>query len=471
MNIDWTQNNNFVGVMANGVKDNYGFIHVYALTMTLGMIAAVLFSLYKFWKRGMPLNSLLMSVIFIIPISLMGASFFGKLNADGPGVNAGGANFWGLFAFWNAGMAIHGGVYAGLITGVIFFSFAGRKNKISMFSFIDAIVPNILLGQAIGRWGNFFNHEVMGAPIHKYGSLTSWTTGSEGLVDYNTIAEHIDKPLNWLHLPDWMLQNTMAIYKGSGEKIGGIDLSYGDIVQLSPIFFYESMALMGAWIIITFIIPNIGKWIGKKPWNNSKEFAISWDYTFKHFFMPWTKDESKNTWTQAWEKGFVKNVDAKAKKKYLEDIANIQKLPTNKFVKRWKSGKALIKANNPNGYVVTKSGMEGFAYFFCWNIVRYFLELSRPDDHLFIMFDKPLSLGLIMGSVIFGLIGMIITQIGVPELTRKTGYMYEKDYFKISDSSQTHKIIDNPKASKNIKNEIINKKEQKAKEKLTKLEK
>ncbi|AME11112.1 hypothetical protein MmmBen181_1049 [Mycoplasma mycoides subsp. mycoides] len=127
--IDWVQNRGFDTVLEYGnVKDVYltksngtGGIRVYALTMTLGMIVAIGFSLYNFNKKDLSISELAIGVIFIIPCSLFGASFFGKLNAEGIGRHANGSTFWGLFAFWEGGMAIHGGVYVGSIVWTINF--------------------------------------------------------------------------------------------------------------------------------------------------------------------------------------------------------------------------------------------------------------------------------------------------------------------------------------------------------------
>ena len=64
-----------------------------------------------------------------------------------------------IFAIWNGGLAIHGGIIAGLITVYIYTKkYNGRFLKI-----LDIIAPGLLIAQAIGRWGNFFNSEAHGA--------------------------------------------------------------------------------------------------------------------------------------------------------------------------------------------------------------------------------------------------------------------------------------------------------------------
>ncbi len=67
-----------------------------------------------------------------------------------------------IIAIWKGGIAIHGAIIGGTIAVLIF----GRLNKISVWQLADLVVPSVALGQAIGRWGNFFNSEAFGAPTN-----------------------------------------------------------------------------------------------------------------------------------------------------------------------------------------------------------------------------------------------------------------------------------------------------------------
>lgn len=65
-----------------------------------------------------------------------------------------------ILAIWHGGIAIHGAILGGLIALILF----ARRRKISLWQLTDVVVPSLALGQAIGRWGNFFNSEAFGTP-------------------------------------------------------------------------------------------------------------------------------------------------------------------------------------------------------------------------------------------------------------------------------------------------------------------
>jgi len=416
--IDWEQIGSWTNPGSWTVQDDYGaggFFHVYAFTMTLGIIIAALLSAYRFWKRDLSLVHLSIAAAIIIPFSLFGASFFGKLNADGPGRNAGGANFIQLFFFWEAGMAIHGGVYVGLLFGIIIFGIISKKTKVSLWTYLDCIVPNILLAQAIGRFGNFFNHEVMGVPV--------WDV---------TLGEGTN-PLSWL--PNWILVNTQMRYTGAPFIVDGLKIVTDHTYQMQPIFFYEVIGFTIGWILLTFLVPNFGKWIGPKPWKKyPKRYTFNVKQSIGMMFQPWKwkqkySDENQ-TWVSIWNSAYYYQIEKEAVEDFRLKLDEIKTTDLNKTKKRYAAVKVLNKDNNIDGYWITKVGAEGSGYFFVWNFVRFILELQRPDNHLFIMYQKDLSLVLIMLTALIGLILMVLTQTVIPMFLRQPGWLYEKQYFK-----------------------------------------
>ena len=68
--------------------------------------------------------------------------------------------WWRIFAVWEGGLAIHGGLIAGLLTGGAYVWAKG----LPLLTYLDIVAPAMVLAQAIGRWGNFFNEEAFGGP-------------------------------------------------------------------------------------------------------------------------------------------------------------------------------------------------------------------------------------------------------------------------------------------------------------------
>ena len=63
-----------------------------------------------------------------------------------------------IFKVWNGGLAIHGGIIGGLVTLIVYC----KIRKVNSFRMMDIVVPSLIIAQAIGRWGNFFNGEAHG---------------------------------------------------------------------------------------------------------------------------------------------------------------------------------------------------------------------------------------------------------------------------------------------------------------------
>ncbi|WP_348736603.1 prolipoprotein diacylglyceryl transferase family protein [Spiroplasma endosymbiont of Ammophila pubescens] len=385
-----------------------GWIHMYAVFITIGMICSVLACFIRIKLKKVPIEPLIWSIFAIIPFSLFGASFFGKFNND---VNhpwilePGDVPFWSLFAFWKAGMSIHGGVLFGTITGLIVFGIVGWKAKVSLWVYTDCIISNILLGQVLGRWGNFFNHELLG-------SVTSYDS------------------LRWL--PAFIRDNLWQ-WDGLSPETNNL----GEIFFRQPIFLYESFFNFLAWLFITFFIPVAGQLFSKKPWKkDSKEYPFDLKYNFIHFFNRKYLKPDKMTWKEVWDKAYFnyvpnqKQLDEMAKKSGQIDSSKEQTGFTNRIKKWWHNDSAaLTKLNNTGRYVITRSGVQTGFYFFLWNLIRFILETQRDDDtSLFIKNHRTLDYTVLILIALIGLGLAIYAQWGAPKKFRKNGFMYEKEY-------------------------------------------
>jgi phosphatidylglycerol:prolipoprotein diacylglycerol transferase len=107
-------------------------------------------------RRGEDSDQLLNVIVFGVMVGLIGARLYYVL------FNWGyyGSRPLKILAVWEGGLAIHGGLLAGGLATVIY---AVRK-KLPVLTYLDIMAPSAPLGQAIGRWGNFFNQEAFGTP-------------------------------------------------------------------------------------------------------------------------------------------------------------------------------------------------------------------------------------------------------------------------------------------------------------------
>lgn len=132
-------------------------IHWYGIIILAGMLIGYYLANKETIKKGLP-DSLFMDLMFyIIVCSLVGARlYYVFFNLDHYFFNP-----LDIIKVWEGGMAIHGGLIGGFLAGVIFSKVRGY----SFFQLADIAAPSILLGQAIGRWGNFINQEAHGGPV------------------------------------------------------------------------------------------------------------------------------------------------------------------------------------------------------------------------------------------------------------------------------------------------------------------
>lgn len=131
----------------------------YGLFIVLGITAALLTSFYLAKKYYQIKKDLIFDLAFWLIIGgLIGARIYEVLLFLPYYIN----NPEQILAVWNGGMAIHGSIIAGIVIIYIF----AKKQKINFFKLTALIVPGLALGQAIGRWGNYFNQEIFGKPTN-----------------------------------------------------------------------------------------------------------------------------------------------------------------------------------------------------------------------------------------------------------------------------------------------------------------
>lgn len=140
----------------------FGGIEVrwYGIFVTLGMVVAVLYTFYRAKKKNISTDDLLDLALFTIFFGVIGARLYYV-------ITYGGYSFAEIFQIWNGGLAIYGGIIGGILAifGVC------RYKKLNFLGMIDCIGPGVMIAQAIGRWGNFFNGEAYGGIVEEGSAL------------------------------------------------------------------------------------------------------------------------------------------------------------------------------------------------------------------------------------------------------------------------------------------------------------
>ena len=171
------------------------------------ILIAVMLSIFLLIKEGkrfnIPKDFLFNMAFWVIIFGIIGARIYYcifnfHLYKD---------NLIDIIKIWEGGLAIHGGLIAGFITLLIY----TKRYNMSTIKITDMIVVPLLLAQAIGRWGNFFNGEAHGAATTYY---------------------HLKE----LHIPEKIIE---------GMKIGN--------VYYHPTFYYESLFCLVGFIILLFL--------------------------------------------------------------------------------------------------------------------------------------------------------------------------------------------------------------------------
>ncbi len=137
-------------------------IRAYALCIIAGVVAAIWIGERRWVARGGKHGEVGDIAILAVPFGLVGARLYHV--ATDHDLYFGGGKGWhgflGAFEIWHGGLGIWGGVAAGALGAAI----AAKRRGIRMLPLADAIAPALLLAQAIGRWGNYFNQELYGRP-------------------------------------------------------------------------------------------------------------------------------------------------------------------------------------------------------------------------------------------------------------------------------------------------------------------
>ena len=148
-------------------------IYWYGILICIGLLTAVMFCAKQAKKYGLNEDNVYDLIIWEIPLCVLGARAYYVIFNLQTYLNADGSISWKrAIAVWDGGLAIYGGI---IVAFTVLFIFC-RIKKLSFGAFADLGVMGLLIGQSIGRWGNFINREAFGGETTLPWRMGLWTT-------------------------------------------------------------------------------------------------------------------------------------------------------------------------------------------------------------------------------------------------------------------------------------------------------
>ena len=189
-------------------------IYWYGILIALGVLAALAFCMKQKERYGIKEDDLMDGVLWGVPLAIVGARLdYVLFYLDRFKKEDGSFDWAESVAIWAGGLAIYGGVIAAVLVCLVL----SKKRGFKLGALTDLIVMGFLIGQAVGRWGNFMNREAFGAE----------TT-----------------------LP-WRMQLTTTA---------------GTLVEVHPTFLYESLWNVVGLLLIVFIVAKGRRFDGENTW-------------------------------------------------------------------------------------------------------------------------------------------------------------------------------------------------------------
>ena len=146
-------------LMKNYIDLGFTKVYYYSLLILSGMIIGIFLVYREFKRHGYDVKSLDNMAFYTILCGLVGARVWYVLF----NLSEYHGDILEMFAVWHGGLAIHGAIFGGLL----FLFFYCRKNNYKFIKIADIVMPAVLIGQIIGRWGNFFNQEAHGGVVSR----------------------------------------------------------------------------------------------------------------------------------------------------------------------------------------------------------------------------------------------------------------------------------------------------------------
>lgn len=146
----------------NPIAFSFGTINIYwyGILIAFAVILGLTLAKFKNGKYGIYFEDVEEFVLWALPISIVFARLYYVIFSWDVYKD----DLISILKVWNGGLAIYGGIIGALITAIIYC----KVKKIKIFDLLDYTIPLLALGQAIGRWGNFFNREAYGVEANSF---------------------------------------------------------------------------------------------------------------------------------------------------------------------------------------------------------------------------------------------------------------------------------------------------------------
>ena len=170
---DWT-----ITLSSKAINIGNG-IYWYGIIIAAGMLLGLYFCMKQAPKYGLSEDNIIDTVLWVIPLSIIGARIYYVLfYLDLFRGSDGSINWSSTYRIWDGGLAIYGGIIGGAITLLV----VAKRKKIPAPVLLDVAGMGVIIGQLMGRWGNFMNREAHGAVTDTF--LKMGLRDASGVVTY-----------------------------------------------------------------------------------------------------------------------------------------------------------------------------------------------------------------------------------------------------------------------------------------------
>jgi phosphatidylglycerol:prolipoprotein diacylglycerol transferase len=216
-------------------------IHWYGIILGLAALVGLLMIIREGKRYGISSDFFMDLVLIGVPAAIISARIYYVAFQWGDYKD----NFSEVFKIWHGGIAIHGALIGAVLGGILY----TRIKKVNFWRIADIAAPGLILGQLIGRWGNFVNQEAHG-----------------GIVERSFLSDT-------LHIPNWIVNNMEIV-------VDGVSAFY------HPTFLYESV-----WNLLLLVLL---LWLRRRPFLRAGELFITYfiGYSIGRFFIEGLRTDS-----------------------------------------------------------------------------------------------------------------------------------------------------------------------------------